>query len=228
MIFAQMFEIGAGHQGEADLAGAGLGPETGGDQGGLLAEIDLDILPLGGGNVIDLVHQFDAGGGGQQDEEGKRCHGAGRMGRRGTIGSMNDSMAQPSPGLVRSDAPGWKSALSWVSSLLLCGLFLLSGLWKITDVQGTAVRMVQAKVPESLGLAAALFFGIVETVGAVMILVPRLRRWGAVVAGRAAAGLPGILRDSIQRAARRRLQLHSVAEARGGSGLLRRRRRDAG
>jgi hypothetical protein len=62
-------------------------------------------------------------------------------------------------------------------------MFLLSGLWKITDVQGTAVRMVQAKVPESLGLAAALFFGIVETVGAVMILVPRLRRWGALVLG---------------------------------------------
>ena len=96
---------------------------------------------------------------------------------------MNDSMAQLSPGLVRTDAPGWKSVLSWVSSLVLCGLFLLSGLWKITDVQGTAVRMVQAKVPESLGLAAALFFGIVETVGAVMILVPRLRRWGAVVLG---------------------------------------------
>jgi len=96
---------------------------------------------------------------------------------------MNDSMAQLSPGLVRTDAPGWKSVLSWVSSLVLCGLFMLSGLWKITDVQGTAVRMVQAKVPESLGLAAALFFGIVETVGAVMILVPRLRRWGAVVLG---------------------------------------------
>jgi uncharacterized membrane protein YphA (DoxX/SURF4 family) len=96
---------------------------------------------------------------------------------------MNDSMAQLSLGLVRTDAPGWKSVLSWVSSLVLCGLFLLSGLWKITDVQGTAVRMVQAKVPESLGLAAALFFGIVETVGAVMILVPRLRRWGAVVLG---------------------------------------------
>ena len=96
---------------------------------------------------------------------------------------MNDSMAQPGPGLVRTDAPGWKSALSWVSALLLCALFLLSGLWKITDVQGTAVRMVQAKVPEQFGLAAALFFGIVETVGAVMILVPRLRRWGALALG---------------------------------------------
>jgi uncharacterized membrane protein YphA (DoxX/SURF4 family) len=96
---------------------------------------------------------------------------------------MNDSMAQASPGLVWTDAPGWKSALSWISSVALCALFLLSGLWKITDVQGTAVRMVQAKVPEQWGLAAALFFGIVETVGAVMILVPRLRRWGSLVLG---------------------------------------------
>jgi uncharacterized membrane protein YphA (DoxX/SURF4 family) len=85
---------------------------------------------------------------------------------------MNASMAQP-----------WKSRLSWVSSVLLCAVFLLAGLWKITDVQGAAVRMVQAKVPESMGLAAALFFGIAETVGAVMILTPRLRRWGALVLG---------------------------------------------
>ena len=94
-----------------------------------------------------------------------------------------NSMAQLNPGLVRTDVPVWKSGLSWVSSILLCALFLLSGVWKITDVQGAAVRMVQAKVPESLGLAAALAFGIAETVGAVMILVPRLRRWGAIVVG---------------------------------------------
>jgi uncharacterized membrane protein YphA (DoxX/SURF4 family) len=96
---------------------------------------------------------------------------------------MNDSMAQPGLGLVRADAPGWKSVLSWVSAVALCALFLLSGLWKITDVQGAAVRMVQARVPPSLGLPVALFFGIAETVGAVMILAPRLRRWGAIVLG---------------------------------------------
>jgi uncharacterized membrane protein YphA (DoxX/SURF4 family) len=96
---------------------------------------------------------------------------------------MNDSMAQPGPWPVRREAPGWKIGLSWVSSLLLCAVFLSSGLWKITDVQGWAVRMVQARVPEPLGLAAALIVGIAETVGAVMILVPRLRRWGALVLG---------------------------------------------
>ena len=103
------------------------------------------------------------------------------MDRSGTIRSMNDSMAQAGPGLTALEVPGWKSVLSWVSAILLSGLFLASGLWKITDVQGTAVRMAQAKVPDALGLPAALFFGIAETVGAVMILVPRLRRWGAML-----------------------------------------------
>uniref|UniRef100_Q021Y0 DoxX family protein n=1 Tax=Solibacter usitatus (strain Ellin6076) TaxID=234267 RepID=Q021Y0_SOLUE len=103
------------------------------------------------------------------------------MDRSGTIRSMNDSMAQAGPGLTALEVPGWKSVLSWVSAILLGGLFLASGLWKITDIQGTAVRMAQAKVPDALGLPAALFFGIAETVGAVMILVPRLRRWGAML-----------------------------------------------
>src|SRR6185436_18664195 len=62
-------------------------------------------------------------------------------------------------------------------------LFLSSGLWKITDPQGWAVRLAQAKVPESLSLAGALIVGIAETVGAVLILVPRFRRWGAVITG---------------------------------------------
>jgi uncharacterized membrane protein YphA (DoxX/SURF4 family) len=94
---------------------------------------------------------------------------------------MNDSMAQAGPGLTALEVPGWKSVLSWVSAILLGGLFLTSGLWKITDIQGTAVRMAQAKVPDALGLPAALFFGVAETVGAVLILVPRLRRWGAIL-----------------------------------------------
>jgi hypothetical protein len=43
--------------------------------------------------------------------------------------------------------------------------------------------MAQAKVPESLTLAAALLFGIVETVAGALILAPRFRRWGAALAG---------------------------------------------
>ena len=180
---AQVLQGGAGHQSQTDRFGTGLQVEAGVDAGGILAQVNLDVLLLGRGDPVDLVHQFNGGGGGQQDEAGKGGHGTGRTGRSGTIRSMNDSMAQPGPWLVRMDAPGWKIGLSWVSSLLLCAVFLSSGVWKIADVQGWAVRMVQAKVPEPLGVAAALTVGILETVGAAMILVPRLRRWGALVLG---------------------------------------------
>src|SRR5712671_6539421 len=96
---------------------------------------------------------------------------------------MTDSMAQAARAEAPLDVPRWRNALGWTAAVLLALLFLLSGLWKITDAQGAAVRMAQARVPESISLAAALAFGIVETVAAVLLLVPRLRRWGAWVTG---------------------------------------------
>jgi uncharacterized membrane protein YphA (DoxX/SURF4 family) len=62
-------------------------------------------------------------------------------------------------------------------------LFLVSGLWKLTDAPGAAVRMAQARVPQSLSLAAAIGFGIAETFTAVLLLAPRFRRWGAWLGG---------------------------------------------
>lgn len=96
---------------------------------------------------------------------------------------MNDSMAQPRQALVPLELPGWKVAVSWAAAGLLAVLFLASGLWKITDAQGWAQRVAQLRVPESLSLPAALAFGIAETVGAVLVFVPRFRRWGAILIG---------------------------------------------
>ena len=98
-----------------------------------------------------------------------------------TIKAMNDSMAQPGRGLSPLELPGWKTALSWLAASLLACLFLISGLWKITGAPAAAMRMVQARVPESLRLAAAVAFGIAETLAGVLILVPRFRRWGAIL-----------------------------------------------
>lgn len=81
------------------------------------------------------------------------------------------------------ELPAWQKALGWAAAIVVAVLFLASGLWKITDAQGAAMRMAQARVPESLSLFAAVAFGIVETVGGVLILVPRLRRWGAMLTG---------------------------------------------
>lgn len=45
------------------------------------------------------------------------------------------------------------------------------------------MRMSQALVPESWSLFLAVAFGIAETVGGVFVLVPRFRRWGAILTG---------------------------------------------
>lgn len=95
--------------------------------------------------------------------------------------AMDHSMAQPHQALAELELPSWKSTLSWVSAILLALVFLASGLWKLTDAPGAAVRMAQARVPQSLSLAGAIGFGIAETFTAVLLLVPRFRRWGALL-----------------------------------------------
>jgi len=92
-------------------------------------------------------------------------------------------MAQPQPRIAALDLPGWKTALSWIAAASLCLIFIVSGVWKISDPQGWAVRVAQTKVPAALSLPAAILVGIAETVGAVLILVPRFRRWGALLVG---------------------------------------------
>jgi uncharacterized membrane protein YphA (DoxX/SURF4 family) len=96
---------------------------------------------------------------------------------------MNDSMAQPQSRLARLDLPGWKSALNWAAAVLLALLFLSSGIWKITDVPGWAVRLTQAKVPEWMSIPGTIAVGVSETLAGVFLLAPRLRRWGAMLSG---------------------------------------------
>lgn len=96
--------------------------------------------------------------------------------------NMNDSMAQRDNALAPLELPGWKTTLNWLSAIVLSLLFLIAGLWKVTDAPGAAVRLAQATVPGHLSLAAALLLGIAETVTGVLILVPRFRKWGAGLA----------------------------------------------
>ncbi len=92
---------------------------------------------------------------------------------------MDDSMAHSGDMLAHFEMPSWKSWLSWTAAVLTSALFLSAGIWKITDAPGMAVRLGQLKVPQDLTLPAALLLGIIETFSAVLIIVPRFRRWGA-------------------------------------------------
>lgn len=77
------------------------------------------------------------------------------------------------------DRRGWQVALNLTAAILISAVFLVAGLWKITDPTGAAVRLAQAKVPESLSIPLAVGLGILETFTGVLLLVPRFRRWGA-------------------------------------------------
>lgn len=92
---------------------------------------------------------------------------------------MDDSMAQPSDGAPPVPLPLWKNAVAMACAVLLALLFLVSGVWKVTDPIRAATLMTQALIPHVLSLPAALAFGIGETFGAVLLLIPRYRRWGA-------------------------------------------------
>jgi uncharacterized membrane protein YphA (DoxX/SURF4 family) len=96
---------------------------------------------------------------------------------------MDDSMAHARAMTGPLELAAWKNVLSVSAAVILAALFLIAGTWKITDPYDAATRMVQAKVPGGLGLTAALSFGIAETFAAVLLLVPRFRRWGAWLAG---------------------------------------------
>jgi uncharacterized membrane protein YphA (DoxX/SURF4 family) len=97
--------------------------------------------------------------------------------------NMDDSIAQARIHAGGMELPAWKTVLSVASAVLIAVLFLVAGTWKITDPFGAAERMIQALVPGSVALAAAVSLGIAETVSGVFLLVPRFRRWGAWIAG---------------------------------------------
>lgn len=79
--------------------------------------------------------------------------------------------------------PAWKSIAGWICAILLAALFLVAGIWKLTDPLSASSRMVQALIPGSLALAVAIGAGVTETLAGVLLLVPRFRRWGAWLAG---------------------------------------------
>jgi len=74
---------------------------------------------------------------------------------------------------------GWRTGLNWTAAILISLVFLVAGLWKLTDPIGAAARLAQAKVSESLSVFTAVGLGTLETFTGVLLLIPHLRRWGS-------------------------------------------------
>jgi hypothetical protein len=94
---------------------------------------------------------------------------------------MDDSIAHPRPGAPAWASVEWKAVAGHTAAVLAAIPFLVAGVWKITDPIGASVRLMQALVPGNLALAGAVGFGIAELFGAVLIIVPMYRRWGAII-----------------------------------------------
>ena len=95
---------------------------------------------------------------------------------------MDDSLAHPLETSGSLDAPAWKTAASHVAALLTALLFLSAGIWKITSPFTWMTLVEQLLVPVQFSLTVTLLLGVSETVTGVLVLVPRFRRWGALLA----------------------------------------------
>lgn len=93
---------------------------------------------------------------------------------------MQDSMAHPRLD-AGVDLPGWKTGFALTCAALLALLFIVSGGWKLTDPFGWSVRLVQMRFPGFLSMPGTLAVGIAEVFAGLLILVPRFRRWGAML-----------------------------------------------
>src|SRR4030081_2141439 len=96
--------------------------------------------------------------------------------------SMNESTADSAElGLnsVGLEVTAWKKAIGGIAALLLAILFFASGSWKLADPYKWSQFLTEFKVPGNIALEFTLALGIGESFGAVMILVPRFRRWGS-------------------------------------------------
>jgi uncharacterized membrane protein YphA (DoxX/SURF4 family) len=91
-------------------------------------------------------------------------------------------MAHPHVG-ASVDTPSWKNITVWTCAILLAALFLVAGIWKTTDPFGASARLAQARAPGWIALPGAVLLGTGEVFCGVLLLIPRFRRWGALLTG---------------------------------------------
>jgi uncharacterized membrane protein YphA (DoxX/SURF4 family) len=99
---------------------------------------------------------------------------------------MSDTTANPAHvglDIASFDLPAWKKAIGGVCAVLLAILFFVSGAWKLTDPFVWSQALAEFRVMPVFTLPGTLALGVAEMVGAVLILVPRFRRWGAWLLG---------------------------------------------
>ena len=95
---------------------------------------------------------------------------------------MTEGTADPAElglGAAIIDLPAWKKLVGTTFAVLLTIIFFVSGAWKLSDPFKWAQFLGEFKVPATLTLPFTIALGVGEAFGAVLMLVPRFRRWGS-------------------------------------------------
>lgn len=83
------------------------------------------------------------------------------------------------PGSHSVEVPAWKSVAGHAAAAAIAVLFVVAGVWKITNPFTWSTMLEQLQVWYQVSLPFTIGLGIAETFAGVLILLPRFRRWGA-------------------------------------------------
>jgi uncharacterized membrane protein YphA (DoxX/SURF4 family) len=75
-------------------------------------------------------------------------------------------------------APAWRAWVGWTAAILMATLWLVAGIWKLSDLSGFQVKLTQMLVPVGLSMPATLALVVSELTAGILLLVPAWRRLG--------------------------------------------------
>src|SRR5262245_25350800 len=106
---------------------------------------------------------------------------------------MADSIAHAPILAENRVTAGWKTAVGTLIGILMGLFWIVVGGWKVTHPYDFAALVTQLKVPSTVALPFAAALGTGEIFGGLMLLIPALRRWGALLTGVLLIGFMGYM-----------------------------------
>jgi uncharacterized membrane protein YphA (DoxX/SURF4 family) len=83
--------------------------------------------------------------------------------------------------LSEAPLPAWKRYSSHIAAILMAIVYFASGGYKMLMPLDAAERLTQVLIPGNLSVALAVVLAITEVFTAIMLLIPRFRRFGAMI-----------------------------------------------
>ena len=95
---------------------------------------------------------------------------------------MDASVSTLAPFGQTLEVPAWKSAINWGAAIITAAIFLFSGFYKALDPYNFSRLAQQLFVPASLTMPLTWVLSSLELLAGIMVLVPRFRKWGGILA----------------------------------------------